>query len=550
MPTAPPPIDSAGLHFWNLIWLFAPVWATLVSGCIEQLTEFRNPLFYGLGSHPVRVQEMDPDFLEPEEHQHRNSVISFTSLGASNPVCVNKKGWPELIEGLEHVLNEEKELREKWLYMGANLMQKGDIRSEGFTTDDEDISVKEVANICIYQGRYRVEVDQIKAGNWALFGGIDSGITKTATVTHTRGTHQAHIFKPLQFNTISSLKVSVEPLIPAELPKMIDGLRAIKKSYPLCVTKREESGEHIILGTGELYLDCVLKDSREMFSEIEVKVSDPVVAFCETVIDTSQILCFAETPNHKNKLTMICEPLEEGIAADIENETVKIDWEPRKLSQFIKSKYKWDLLAARNIWAFGPETTGPNILQEDALNLPSKIDKKELNLIRHSVVRDFQWGTAGGPLCNEPIRNCRFKLMEAEIDAEPINRSVKRTILHFQLLQPHERAMMNSASPAKGGITNTTDVCALEADKYGEDICENFEKIYQNSKSTEEELDEEDKNQNPLSEKQLLGEHAEHGEKISSKVEALKGKLWPTSFVATFAGITTKKRNHVQTVSR
>ena len=71
------------------------------------------------------------------------------------------------------------------------------------------MSVKEITNIWIYQGRYRVEVNSIRAGNWALFGGIDSGITKTATVTHTRGTHQAHIFKPLQFNTISTLKVII-----------------------------------------------------------------------------------------------------------------------------------------------------------------------------------------------------------------------------------------------------------------------------------------------------------------------------------------------------
>lgn len=30
----------------------------------------------------------------------------------------------------------------------------------------------------------------------------------------------------------------------------------------------EESGEHIILGTGELYLDCVMHDLRKMYSEI------------------------------------------------------------------------------------------------------------------------------------------------------------------------------------------------------------------------------------------------------------------------------------------
>ena len=39
----------------------------------------------------------------------------------------------------------------------------------------------------------------------------------------------------------------------------VEGLRKINKSYPLAVTKVEESGEHAILGTGELYLDSVMK---------------------------------------------------------------------------------------------------------------------------------------------------------------------------------------------------------------------------------------------------------------------------------------------------
>ena len=59
---------------------------------------------------------------------------------------------------------------------------------------------------------------------------------------------------------------------PSELPKMLDGLRKVNKSYPLVNTKVEESGEHIILGTGELYLDCVMHDLRKMYSEIDIKV--------------------------------------------------------------------------------------------------------------------------------------------------------------------------------------------------------------------------------------------------------------------------------------
>lgn len=50
---------------------------------------------------------------------------------------------------------------------------------------------------------------------------------------------------------------------------------------------------------------------RELYAEVEVKVADPVVSFCETVVETSSLKCFAETPNKRNKVTMIAEPLDQ-----------------------------------------------------------------------------------------------------------------------------------------------------------------------------------------------------------------------------------------------
>jgi len=73
----------------------------------------------------------------------------------------------------------------------------------------------------------------------------------------------------------------------------------------------------------------------------------------------------------RNKLTMIAEPLEKGLAEDIENEVVQITWPRKRLGEFFQTKYDWDLLAARSIWAFGPDTTGPNILVDDTL--PSEV---------------------------------------------------------------------------------------------------------------------------------------------------------------------------------
>ena len=48
---------------------------------------------------------------------------------------------------------------------------------------------------------------------------------------------QVHIFRPLKFNTGSVIKIAVEPVNPSELPKMLDGLRKVDKSYPLITTK-------------------------------------------------------------------------------------------------------------------------------------------------------------------------------------------------------------------------------------------------------------------------------------------------------------------------
>lgn len=165
--------------------------------------------------------------------------------------------------------------------------------------DDEDMSARTVDSTWVSQGRYRVEVTRVPAGNWVLLDGIDASITKSATVTDADADllqdDDVGIFAPIQraFGTTATVKLAVEPLNPAELPKMLEGLRKISKSYPLVRTKVEESGEHVILTTGELASDCVLHDLRRMYAEIEIKVADPVVAFCETVAETSSVQCVA-----------------------------------------------------------------------------------------------------------------------------------------------------------------------------------------------------------------------------------------------------------------
>lgn len=87
-----------------------------------------------------------------------------------------------------------------------------------------------------------------------------------------------YIFKPLQYQTAAVMKIATEPLNPSELPKMVEGLRKINKSYPLATTKVEESGEHALLGTGELYLDSLMK-VREGFYKLRHSFLGPKAHF-------------------------------------------------------------------------------------------------------------------------------------------------------------------------------------------------------------------------------------------------------------------------------
>jgi len=300
------------------------------------------------------------------------------------------------------------------------------VLGEGYTLDDEeDAADRDVLGLALPEARFTLDLAEAPAGCLVLVQGVDGPINKTATLTAAapragQAPLEVEIFRPLSFNTAAVIKLAVEPLNPAELPKMVEALRRISKSYPLCTTKVEESGEHVVLGTGELYLDCVMHDLRRLYSDVEVKVADPVTCFCETVVDTSALKCVAETPNKRNQLTMVAEPLEDGLADDIEQGRVSTDWDRKQLGEFFQAKYDWDLLTARSVWAFGPGPRGPNVLVDDTL--PSEVDKKLLAQVRGAVVQGFQWGCREGPLCDEPVRNAKFKILDAALAAEPIHR--------------------------------------------------------------------------------------------------------------------------------
>lgn len=98
----------------------------------------------------------------------------------------------------------------------------------------------------------------------------------------------------------------------------------------------------------------------------------------------------------------------------------------KAVSSFFQKKYDWDVLAARSIWAFGPDAQGPNVLIDDTL--PTEVDKANLELVKDSIIQGFRWATREGPLCEEPIRNVKFRLLNASLASDPISRGAGQII--------------------------------------------------------------------------------------------------------------------------
>ncbi|OWB86678.1 hypothetical protein B5S33_g5387 [[Candida] boidinii] len=301
------------------------------------------------------------------------------------------------------------------LKIGEDVRLLGESFSEDY---DEDWKQQDIRKLYLSCGRYKIGVDKLYAGSVGLVAGyeIDKFITKTASLFDMSfELNQLSIFKPLDFINEPLFKVIIQPLDPFELSQLVEGLKKLNKSYSGCEVKVEEGGDHVIHGSGELYMDCVLHDLRKLYTDIEIKVSDPTTKFTETSIDMSNVKLTIESTNKRNRITIICEPIDSKIGEDIKNGKISILKNTRRqIAKFFKTNYNFDSLEARSILSFGPnDEDGSCLLVDDTIDGES--DKERLHEFKDSIIQGFKWATREGPLCDETIRNVKFKILEIEL---------------------------------------------------------------------------------------------------------------------------------------
>jgi len=302
----------------------------------------------------------------------------------------------------------------------------------------EDLYEKSIQRTILMMGGRVEAIEDVPAGNICGLVGVDQFLVKTGTITTFK---EAHNMKVMKFSVSPVVRVAVEPKNPADLPKLVEGLKRLSKSDPMVQCFIEESGEHIIAGAGELHLEICLKDLEEDHAQIPLKKSDPVVSYRETVSEESSIMCLSKSPNKHNRLFMKAVPMPDGLAEDIDDGKVNPRDDFKIRGRYLADTYEYDITEARKIWCFGPDTNGPNLMIDCTKGV------QYLNEIKDSVVAGFQWASKEGVLCDENLRATRFNLYDVALHADAIHRGggqiipTARRVLYACMLSAEPRLM-------------------------------------------------------------------------------------------------------------
>jgi len=177
----------------------------------------------------------------------------------------------------------------------------------------------------------RVSVDEVRAGSVFSLSGL-----KDILVGETISLEPIEEFENITYLFEPVVVKAFEAKNPQELPNLIEAIAQEVRDDPTYkVELNRETGQHLVYGLGELHLDILQTRIKER--GIEVKTSEPLVVYRESVESSSRQPFQARTPNKHNDLFFSVRPLPDAVYQTL----VKKDIPPgniRKKDVFIFEK--------------------------------------------------------------------------------------------------------------------------------------------------------------------------------------------------------------------
>ncbi|CAF1445462.1 unnamed protein product, partial [Rotaria sordida] len=299
-----------------------------------------------------------------------------------------------------------------------------------------------VQDLYLMMGREFTLLDQVPAGNI-----VDSLVLKSATLS-------TNIFCPsfpgLQFEASPIVRVAIKPKDSSQMEQLRHGMHLLNQADPFVKCTLKDTSEYILSTAGEEHLQRCIDDLTKIYARIEINVSTPIIPFHETIIAPPKVdflneslanqqqqfesnktieerlpcllgngLVELSTPNGQCTFQIRAVELSDDIAlllkihskllAVIEeaqgrdNRKVTVQLNDQTLDQIrqLRERLNEEFIAANGniwnsntvdeIWSFGPDKCGSNLL---------------INPIPNSIYK--QHATANGFLCADPVEGVAF----------------------------------------------------------------------------------------------------------------------------------------------
>jgi elongation factor 2 len=312
----------------------------------------------------------------------------------------------------------------------AGLTATGRVFSGSVKTGDQVYLVgaeKEcrVKQVSMYMGPFKEAANQISAGNIAALDGLELA---RAGETLVDARHKVMVpFEQIKYVTDSVISVAIEPKNPKDLPNMIEAMNRLSTEDPnLITTIDKETGQYLVSGMGELHLEVAMNFLMQYVGKIELKTSSPIAAYREGILKQGSVV-MAKSPNKRNKFWVQVEPLENEVVELMEKSGFAEEAGQAQVFNVLQ-------MEAGNVWALDKNK---NILIDLAKNIPS------FHEVKDNIILGFRWACRSGPLCEEPLRGVKVKLMDGQLDEEPVHREPK------QVMRAVSRAILGSCLTAK-----------------------------------------------------------------------------------------------------
>ena len=269
-----------------------------------------------------------------------------------------------------------------------------------------------IQQVSMYMGAFREVVDQIDAGNIAALLGLDQARAGETLVSidHKDGMVP---FERIKYVSEPVITIAIEPKHPRDLPRLIDVMNRLAIEDPNLVTKvNKETGEYLLSGMGELHLEIAVKFLKEYAGgDLEVLTSKPLVVYRESTLSPG-IVAMAKSPNKHNKFWLQVEPLEENVIQLIDKGDLAEEMGRKRMAPVLKEA-GWPTDEARNVWAL-----------EEHRNVIVDLTKgvQYLREVRDMIIQGFRWACQNGPLCEEPIRGLKVKVLDSSLHEDPVHR--------------------------------------------------------------------------------------------------------------------------------